>query len=263
MTHDIDYRLIGDDLQIVEIELDPGEAVRAEAGAMLYMDADVRMDTGTGGGFMKGLKRRITGESFFITSFSNEGRSTARVAFSAPYPGKVVPLDLAAHGGRFLCQKDTFLCAAQGTEIEVAFTKKIGAGLFGGEGFILQRLEGDGLAFCHAGGTIVERDLAGGEVLMVDTGCLVAFSESVDYDIQFQGGFKNALFGGEGLFLARVEGPGTVYLQSLPFSRLADRIVAASRLYANRGETTRGGALGAVGGLGAAGLLGGLLGGDE
>ena len=265
MAHDIDYRLIGDDLQIVEVELDPGEAVRAEAGAMLYMDADVRMDTGTGGGFMRGLKRRIAGESFFITSFVNEGRGTARAAFSAPYPGKVIPLDLGAHGGRFLCQKDTFLCAADGIEIEVAFTRKIGAGLFGGEGFILQRLEGDGLAFCHAGGTIVERDLAGGEVLYVDTGCLVAFSESVDYDIQFQGGFKNALFGGEGLFLARIEGPGLVYLQSLPFSRLADRIVAASRVYANRGETTRGGAgaLGAIGGLAAGGLLGDLLGGDS
>ena len=263
-AHEIDYTLIGDDLQIVEIELDPGEAVRAEAGAMLYMDQGVRMDTGTGGGFMKGLKRRITGESFFITSFANEGSRKARVAFSAPYPGKVIPLDLGAHGGRFLCQKDTFLCAAQGVEIEVAFTKKIGAGLFGGEGFILQRLEGDGLAFCHAGGTIIERDLAGGEVLMVDTGCLVAFSDTVDYDIQFQGGFKNALFGGEGLFLARIEGPGLVYLQSLPFSRLADRIVAASRMYANRGETNRGGAgLGALGGLAAGGILGDLLGGDS
>ncbi len=264
-AHDIDYTLIGDDLQIVEIELDPGEAVRAEAGAMLYMDEHVRMDTGTGGGFMKGLKRRIAGESFFITSFANEGQRKARVAFSAPYPGKVIPLDLDAHGGRFLCQKDTFLCAAQGIEIEVAFTKKIGAGLFGGEGFILQRLEGDGLAFCHAGGTIIERDLAGGEVLYVDTGCLVAFSDTVDYDIQFQGGFKNALFGGEGLFLARIEGPGLVYLQSLPFSRLADRIVAASRTYANRGETNRGGAgaLGAIGGLAAGGLLGDILGGDS
>ena len=264
-AHDIDYRLIGDDLQIVEIELDPGEAVRAEAGAMLYMDDGIRMDTGTGGGLMAGLKRRLTGESFFITSFVNGGRGKARVAFSAPYPGKVIPLDLGAHGGRFLCQKDTFLCAAQGIEIEVAFTKKIGAGLFGGEGFILQRLEGDGLAFCHAGGTIIERDLAGGEVLYVDTGCLVAFADTVDYDIQFQGGFKNALFGGEGLFLARVEGPGLVYLQSLPFSRLADRIVAASRMYANRGETNRGGAgaLGAIGGLAAGGLLGDLLGGDQ
>ncbi|WP_412068216.1 TIGR00266 family protein [Rubrivirga sp. IMCC43871] len=264
-VHDIDYRLIGDDLQIVEIALDPGETVRAEAGAMLYMDADVTMDTGTGGGFMKGLKRRIAGESFFITSFTNDGRGVAKAAFSAPYPGKVVPLDLGEQGGSFLCQKDTFLCAASGIEIEVAFTKKMGAGLFGGEGFILQRLTGDGLAFCHAGGTVIERDLAAGEVLRVDTGCLVAFAESVDYDIEFQGGFKNALFGGEGLFLARVEGPGLVFLQSLPFSRLADRIVAASRMYANKGETNRGGsgALGAIGGLAAGGLLGDLLGGDQ
>ncbi|MGB3542929.1 TIGR00266 family protein [Rubrivirga sp.] len=264
-VHEIDYRLIGDDLQIVEVELDPGESVRAEAGAMLYMDEAIQMDTGTGGGFMKGLKRRITGESFFITSFTNTGSGKARAAFSAPYPGKVIPLDLGDYGGRFLCQKDTFLCAAKGIEIEVAFTKKIGAGLFGGEGFILQKLTGDGLAFCHAGGTIIERDLAGGEVLRVDTGCLVAFSESVDYDIQFQGGFKNALFGGEGLFLARVEGPGKVFLQSLPFSRLADRIVAASRMYSNKGETNRGGAgaLGAIGGLAAGGLLGGLLGEDN
>lgn len=264
-AHEIEYRLIGDDLQIVEIELDPGEAVRAEAGAMLYMDAGIRMDTGTGGGLMAGLKRRIAGESFFITSFVNEGRGTARVAFSAPYPGKVIALDLAAQGGRFLCQKDAFLCAARGIEIEVAFTRKMGAGLFGGEGFILQRLVGDGLAFCHAGGTIVERELAAGETLRVDTGCLVAFAESVDYDIEFQGGFKNALFGGEGLFLATVTGPGLVYLQSLPFSRLADRIVAASRFYGRRDEKNPvGGALGGVlGGVAGAGLLGGLLGGDD
>ena len=265
-AHDIDYRLIGDDLQIVEVELDPGETVRAEAGAMLYMDADVQMDTGTGGGFMRGLKRRIAGESFFITSFTHAGRGgKARVAFSAPYPGKVIPVDLGALGGRFLCQKDTFLCAASGIEIEVAFTKKMGAGLFGGEGFILQRLEGDGLAFCHAGGTVIERDLGPGEALRVDTGCLVAFAPSVDYDIQFQGGFKNALFGGEGLFLARLEGPGKVFLQSLPFSRLADRIVAASRAYGRQGETNRGGAgaLGALGGLAAGGLLGGILGEDQ
>ena len=263
-VHDIDYRLIGDDLQIVEIELDPGEAVRAEAGAMLYMDDAIRMDTGTGGGFMKGLKRRIAGESFFITSFTNEGRGKAQVSFSAPYPGKVIPLDLGDYGGRFLCQKDAFLCAASGIEIEVAFTKKIGAGLFGGEGFILQRLSGDGLAFAHAGGTIVERDLAGGEVLRVDTGCLVAFSESVDYDIEFQKGFKNALFGGEGLVIARIEGPGKVFLQSLPFSRLADRIVAASRMYGRKGESSGGSnPLGALGGLAAGGLLGGILGEDN
>ncbi len=261
-AHDIDYRLIGDDLQIVEIELDPGETVRAEAGAMLYMDAGITMDTGTGGGFMKGLKRAFAGESFFITSFSHTGSGKARVAFSAPYPGKVVAVDLAAEGGQFLFQKDAFLCAAAGIEIEVAFTKKIGAGLFGGEGFILQRLTGDGLAFAHAGGTIIERTLGAGEVLFVDTGCLVGMAESVDYDIQFQGGFKNALFGGEGLFLTRLEGPGLVYLQSLPFSRLADRIVAASRMYKRQGESAGIGGLGGiVGGVAGAGLLGSILGG--
>ena len=263
-AHDIDYRLIGDDLQIVEIELDPGESVRAEAGAMLYMDAAVTMDTGTGGGLMAGLKRRIAGESFFITSFTNTGRAKARAAFSAPYPGKVVALDLAAHGGRFLFQKDAFLCAASGIDIEVAFTRKMGAGLFGGEGFILQRLTGDGLAFAHAGGTIVERTLGAGEVLFVDTGCLVGMAEEVDYDIQFQGGFKNALFGGEGLFLTRLEGPGLVYLQSLPFSRLADRIVAASRMTGRQDQSSPLGGLGGViGGVAGGGLLGGLLGGDR
>lgn len=264
-SHDIDYRLIGEDLQLVEIELDPGEAVRAEAGAMIYMDDGIRMQTGTEGGFMRGLKRVVTGESFFITSFVNEGSGKQCVAFSAPYPGRVVPIDLSEHGGRFLFQKDSFVCAAAGIEIEVAFTKRIGAGFFGGEGFILQRLEGDGLAFAHAGGTILKRELAAGETLRVDTGCLVAFDVSVDYDIEMQRGFKNMLFGGEGLVLARLRGPGTVFLQSLPFSRLADRIVAASRMYSNKGETrSPGGALGgALGGLAAGGLLGGMLGGES
>jgi uncharacterized protein (AIM24 family) len=171
----------------------------------------------------------ITGESFFITTFLNSARSKKTVTFGAPYPGKVIPLDLTKLGGNFLCQKDSFLCAARGIEIEIAFTRKIGAGLFGGEGFILQRLQGDGLAFVHAGGTIVEKNLQPGETIRVDTGCLAALSPSVDYDIQFVGGFKNALFGGEGLFLATLTGPGLVYLQSLPLSRLSDRIVAASR----------------------------------
>jgi uncharacterized protein (TIGR00266 family) len=229
MADEIDYKIFGDDLQLVEIELDPGEGVRAEAGTMTYMENGIEMQTGTGGGIFKGLKRMITGESFFITSFANTGNARSRVAFAAPYPGKVIPLDLGVLGGRFLCQKDAFLCAAQGIEIEIAFTKRLGAGIFGGEGFILQRLEGDGIAIVHAGGTIIERDLAPGETLRVDTGCLVAFAPTVDYDIQFIGGFRNALFGGEGLFLARLTGPGKVYLQSLPFSRLADRIMAASR----------------------------------
>lgn len=255
MADTIDYRIIGDDMQIVEVELDPGEGVRAETGAMMYMGDGIEMQTSTGGGLFKGFKRMITGDSFFITTFLHTGQGKGHVAFGAPYPGKIIPLDLASQGGAFLCQKDAFLCAAQGVEIEVAFTKKIGAGLFGGEGFILQKLTGDGLAFIHAGGTIVERDLKPGEGLRVDTGCLAAFATSVDYDIQFIGGFKNALFGGEGIFLAKLTGPGKVYLQSLPFSRLADRIVAASRSV--RKEEQPG-----IAGMGD-GLLGGIFGGDD
>lgn len=255
MADMIDYEIHGDDMQIVEIELDPGEGVRAEAGAMMYMDEGVEMQTSGGGGLFKGFKRMITGESFFITTFLFSGSGKGHVGFGAPYPGKIIPLELDKLGGCFLCQKDAFLCAARGVEIEVAFTKRIGAGLFGGEGFILQRLEGNGMAFVHAGGTIIKRELQTGETLRVDTGCLAAFSPSVEYDVQFVGGFKNALFGGEGLFLARMTGPGLVYLQSLPFSRLADRIFAASR-FQQRGEQK------AVGGIGG-GLLGGILGGDR
>ncbi|MEA1984799.1 MAG: TIGR00266 family protein [Euryarchaeota archaeon] len=257
MTDVIDYEIIGSDMQIVEIELDPNETVRAEAGAMMYMDPGIEMQTSTGGGLLKGFKRMVTGESFFITSFTHKGSGKGHVAFGAPFPGKVIALDLAELGGRFLCQKDAYLCSADGVNIEVAFSKKIGAGLFGGEGFILQRLEGEGMAFVHAGGTIIKKELAAGETLRVDTGCLVAFSDSVNYDIQFVGGFKNALFGGEGMVLATVSGPGTVYLQSLPFSRLADRIGAATGSSSqNRGE--RGG----IAGIGE-GALGGLLGGDR
>jgi len=245
MADVIDYKIYGNDMQIIEVELDPGEGVRAEAGAMMYMEDGIEMQTSTGGGFFKGFKRMLTGESFFITTFMYNGRGKGHVAFGAPYPGKIIPLDLGKLGGTFLCQKDSFLCAARGVEIEVAFTRKIGAGLFGGEGFILQRLEGEGLAFVHAGGTIIEKHLQEGEVLKIDTGCLVAFSPSIDYDIQFIGGFRNALFGGEGVFLARLTGPGLLYLQSLPFSRLADRIFAASR--GNKGEQRRS-------------VLGGLLG---
>jgi uncharacterized protein (TIGR00266 family) len=227
MADVIDYKIYGDDMQAVEIELDPGEGVRAETGAMLYMEDGIEMQTSTGGGMFSGFKRMLTGDSFFITTFLNNGSGKSRVAFAAPYPGKVIPLDLSQLGGKFICQKDGFLCAARGIDINVEFTKKIGAGIFGGEGFILQRLEGQGLAFVHAGGTILKRDLKSGEKLRVDTGCLVAFAPTVSYDIQFIGGFKNALFGGEGLFTATVTGPGPVYLQSLPFSRLDDRIVAA------------------------------------
>lgn len=234
MADVIDYRIFGGDMQTVEVELDPKEGVRAEAGAMLYMEDGIEMQTNTGGGLFSGLKRMVTGESFFITSFVNDGPEKRHVAFAAPYPGPIIPLDLGEMGGQFLCQKDAFLCAAAGIDVEVAFSKRLGAGLFGGEGFILQRLVGDGWAFVHAGGTIIQRDLQDGELLRVDTGCLVAFSPSVDYDIKFIGGFRNALFGGEGLFLARLRGPGRVYLQSLPFSRLADRIAAA--VASNKGE---------------------------
>lgn len=254
MADVIDYRIHGDDMQLVEVELDPGEGVMAEAGAMTFMTDGVELLTSTGGGVFKGLKRMFTGESFFITTFYNRGSSKAQVAFGAPYPGKIVALDLAALGGRFLCQKDAFLCAAHGTDVKIAFTKKLGAGLFGGEGFILQELVGDGLAFIHAGGTVIRRDLGPGESLRVDTGCLAAFAPSVGYDIQFVGGFKNALFGGEGLFYARLTGPGPVYLQSLPFSRLADRISAAAR-FQQKGES-RG-----IAGIGG-GVLGTILQGD-
>lgn len=255
MADIIDFKIYGDDMQTVEVELDPGEGVRAETGAMLYMEDGIEMQTSTGGGLFSGFKRMLTGESFFISTFLYHGSGKGHVAFGAPYPGKIIPLDLSSMGREFLCQKDAFLCAASGIDIEIAFTKRLGAGLFGGEGFILQRLTGDGLAFVHAGGTIIERDLAPGERLRLDTGCLVAFSPTVQYDIQFVGGFKNALFGGEGLFLAVLKGPGKVYIQSLPFSRLADRIYAAAR-FKQTGEKK------GVAGLGGD-LLGNLISGDR
>lgn len=252
MADVIDYTIHGDDMQLVEIELDPGEGVRAEAGGMVYMGEGIRMQTSAEGGLFSGFKRMITGESFFITTFTHTGTGKGHVAFGAPYPGKIVPLELDELGGEFLCQKDAFLCAANGIDIDVAFTKRIGAGLFGGEGFILQRLKGHGRAFIHVGGTVIRRDLRPGEKLRVDTGCLAALAPTVDYDIEFIGGFKNALFGGEGLFLASLTGPGTVYLQSLPFSRLADRVIAASGSR-NVGESR---------GLAGTGLFGSLFGGD-
>lgn len=227
MADVVDYKIYGDDLQIVEIELDPAEAVRAEAGAMLYMEDDIEMQTSSGGGMFSGLKRMITGEGFFITSFMHKGNNgKSHVAFAAPYPGKIIPLDLSVTGP-MLCQRDSFLCAAAGIDIEVAFNKKLSSGFFGGEGFILQKLMGNGLSFVHAGGTIIEKELIAGQELRVDTGCLVAMSETVNFDIQFVGGFKNALFGGEGLFLTKLAGPGKVYLQSLPFARLVNRIAGA------------------------------------
>jgi uncharacterized protein (TIGR00266 family) len=219
----IEYTVYGDDLQLVEVHLDPGETVRAEAGAMTYMTQGIKMQTNTGG-VWSGFKRMLTGEGFFITNFTNEGDKLASVAFSAPYPGKIVPIDLKKFGGEFYCQKESFLCAAYGIEIDISFTKKIGAGFFGGEGFVLQKLSGDGLAFAHAGGTVIEKCLEEGEVLRVDAGCIVGFESSVKYDIDFVGGFRNALFGGEGLFFAEMHGPGWVLIQNMPFSRLADRI---------------------------------------
>jgi len=234
-SHVVDYTIIGDDIQMVEVELDPGETVIAEAGAMTYMedgiDFEAKMgdgskpESGLFGKLLDAGKRVVTGESLFMTHFTHRGQGKARVAFAAPYPGKIVPIDLSKLGGELICQKDAFLCAAQGTEVSIAFSKRIGAGLFGGEGFILQRLRGDGMAFVHAGGTIIEKKLTG-QTLRVDTGCVVGFTTGIDYDIQRAGNLKSMVFGGEGLFLTTLKGTGTVYLQSLPFSRLAQRVIS-------------------------------------
>jgi uncharacterized protein (TIGR00266 family) len=256
--HEIDYQIHGDDMQFVEIELDPMEAAVAEAGGMMFMDDGIQMETIFGDGSQQntGLlgsllgagKRLLTGESLFMTVFQNRGQGKKRVAFGAPYPGKIIPVHLAEIGGELLAQKDSFLCAAKGVSLGIAFTKRFGAGLFGGEGFILERLQGDGLAFIHAGGTIYRRDLAPGELIRVDTGCIVAFQPTVQYDIQMVGGIKSALFGGEGLFFATLRGPGTIWLQSLPLSRLAGRITAASP-QTGRGGREEGSVLGGIGRL--------------
>jgi uncharacterized protein (TIGR00266 family) len=256
--HEVDYEIVGDDLQFVKVELDPKEAVVAEAGAMMYIEDGIAMDTifGDGSqqnqGFMGALlgagKRLITGESLFMTVFHNEASGKRKVAFAAPYPGKIQPLHLAELGGELICQKDSFLCAAKGVAIGIAFNKRFGAGLFGGEGFIMQRLTGDGWAFVHAGGTLEEKTLAAGEMLRVDTGCLVALQPTVTYDIQLVGGVKTALFGGEGLFFATLRGPGRVWLQSLPFSRLASRIYAAAPQTGGR-RREEGSLLGGLGNL--------------
>lgn len=247
MADVIDYTIHGDDMQMVEVELDPGEGIRAEAGAMMFMEEGIEMQTSTGGGLFKGFKRMVTGESFFITTFLYNGDGKGHVAFGAPYPGKIIPLDLGRLGGRFLCQKDAFLCAAYGTRIGIAFTRRLGTGFFGGEGFILQRLTGDGLAFVHAGGTVVEKQLKG-QTLKIDTGCIAAFTTGLDYSIERAGNLKSMFFGGEGLFLATLSGTGTVFLQTLPFSRLADRIIqnAPTRGGSRKGE---GSMLGSLGGL--------------
>ena len=233
--HEVDYTIIGDDMQMVQVELDPRETVIAEAGAMNYMEDDIVFEAKMGDGsaanqgmmgkLLSAGKRAITGESLFMTHFTNNGQKKRHVAFAAPYPGKIIPLDLARHGEEILCQKDSFLCAALGTQVGIAFQRRLGTGFFGGEGFILQRLQGDGMAFVHASGTIIERQLQG-ETLRVDTGCLVAFEQGVDYNIERAGNLKSMFFGGEGLFLATLSGHGKVWIQSLPFSRLADRIIA-------------------------------------
>jgi uncharacterized protein (TIGR00266 family) len=255
--HEVDYKLIGDDMQIVEVELDPGETVVAEAGAMNYMDDGItfeaRMGDGSraGGGMMSKLmnvgKRMLTGESIFLTHFTNGGSGKKNAAFAAPYPGKIIPINMAKVNGEILCQKDAFLCAAYGTQVGIAFTKRLGTGFFGGEGFILQRLRGDGMAFIHAGGTVVKKSLRN-ETLRVDTGCLVAFTTGIDYSIESAGNLKSMFFGGEGFFLATLHGTGLVLLQSLPFSRMADRILqhAPSAGGSRKGE---GSLLGGLGGL--------------
>ena len=256
-SHEVDYEIFGDDMQVVEVELDPGEVVIAEAGAMNWMedgiDFEAKMgdgsepDTGLMSKLFKAGKRAITGESIFVTHFTNRVQGKKRVAFAAPYPGKIIPLDLSTIGGDFICQKDAFLCAALGTKIDIAVNKKLGAGFFGGEGFIMQRLTGDGMAFVHAGGTIVKKELKG-ETIKVDTGCIVGFTAGINYDIQQAGGLKSMVFGGEGLFLATLQGSGTVYLQSLPFSRMAERIIrhAPSAGGSSKGEGSVLGGLGNI-----------------
>ncbi|MED5618568.1 TIGR00266 family protein [Ideonella sp. BN130291] len=264
----VDYEIKGAEMQFVEVELDPGEAAVGEAGSMMFMDAGISMDTifGDGsqsqGGFFGKLmgagKRLLTGESLFTTIYTNQASTKLRIAFAAPYPGKIMPMDLSKLGGMLICQKDAFLCAARGVSLGIHFQQKMSVGFFGGEGFVMQKLEGDGLAFVHAGGTVLKRELQPGQTLMVDTGCLVAYTPNVNFEIQYVGKVKTALFGGEGLFFAKVTGPGTVWLQSLPFSRLASRVFAAAPQNGGRKEE---GSL--LGGFGAGGLLGGVLGGDD
>lgn len=245
------YQIIGDDLQAVIVTLPPEQSLRAEVGSMLFLENDIAMSTAVQGGLLKGLKRMVTGENLFVTSYTNASKTTERrAAFAAPYPGKLLVLDLAVTNGNLLCQKDSFVCADQSVDVDIAFTKRLGAGMFGGEGFILQKLSGTGQACIHIGGTLLERDLAVGETLRVDTGCLAAFASTVSYDIQFIGGVKNSLFGGEGLFYANLTGPGKVYLQTLPFARIADHINKAGNSKAG-GTVKRG-----------AGILGDVLMGD-
>ncbi len=235
MADQIDYHIIGEDFHAVVITLDPGEAVRAEPGSLMYMERGIDMGTSVGGGLLAGLKRKVAGEGFFVTTFTNEDRVRREVAFASEYPGNVRAIDLRR--GDVYCQRDAFLCCAFGVDVSIAFTKRLGAGFFGGEGFILQKLSGDGLAFVHAGGHIVERELGEDDELRVDTGCLVGFERTVDYDIKLVGGVTSKIFGGEGLFLARLRGPGKIWMQTLPFSRFADRIVAVAQQQHKKEET--------------------------
>lgn len=254
-NHEIDYRIVGEEMQYVEVELDPQETAIAEAGSFMMMDDGIQMETifGDGNQQNKGImgkllsagKRLLTGESLFMTTYTNTVQGKKRVSFASPYPGKIIPLDLQELGGKITCQKDAFLCAAKGVAIGIEFQKKLGTGLFGGEGFIMQKLEGDGMAFVHAGGHVLQRELQPGEMLKIDTGCVVAFTRSIDYDIQFVGGVKNTLFGGEGVFFATLRGPGTVWIQTLPISRLAGRILA----YGTYNRKEEGSILGGIGNM--------------
>ena len=257
-AHEIDYNIFGEEMQYVEIELDPQESVVAESGSFMMMNDGITMNTifGDGTNQEKGIlgklfsagKRLLTGESLFMTVFTNSGHGKKHASFASPYPGKIIPIDLSEFNGKFVCQKDAFLCAAQGVSIGIEFSKKLGRGLFWGEGFIMQKLEGDGMAFVHAGGTMSKKVLQPGEILRVDTGCIVGFTQTVDYDIEFVGGIKNTIFGGEGLFFAKLQGPGTVYIQSLPFSRLAGRVLAMAP-QTGKGDRGEGSILGGIGDL--------------
>jgi uncharacterized protein (TIGR00266 family) len=255
-NHEIDYRIFGEEMQYVEVELDPQETAIAESGSFMMMEEGIQMNTifGDGsqqqtGGFLDKIwsagKRILTGESLFMTAYTNIGQGKKKVSFAAPYPGKIIPLDLLRLGGRITCQKDAFLCAAKGVSVGIEFQRRLGTGLFGGEGFIMQKLEGDGMAFVHAGGHVVEKELKSGELIKIDTGCLVAFTMGVDYDIQFVGGIKNTIFGGEGVFFATLRGPGTVWIQTLPISRLASRVLT----YATTTRKEEGSILGTIGNL--------------
>ncbi|WP_300565194.1 TIGR00266 family protein [Flavobacterium sp.] len=257
-AHEIDYHIYGEEMQYVEIELDPQEVVVAEAGSFMMMENGIKMETifgdgseqqsGVFGKLLNAGKRMLTGESLFMTAYINQDNLKRKVSFASPYPGKIVPIDLTKYQGKFICQKDSFLCAAKGVSVGIEFSKKLGRGLFGGEGFIMQKIEGDGMAFVHSGGTLARKELQAGEVLKVDTGCIVGFTKDVDYDIEFIGGIKNSVFGGEGLFYATLRGPGIVYIQSLPFSRLADRIIASAPRAGGSGRE-EGSLLGGLGNL--------------